>query len=120
MSFKEFLDDTSAVDEETRQTLTILSEAHPVIRNHPAVSRLLSNPNAVISLTEVGRINQQIMQRTVQLAREAAVAPEKRQILILCEQNVLTTAASVLSAAISARLQTTIDKLSKITTTLRR
>lgn len=119
MSFQEFLD-TAVIDEEAKQTLTVLSEAHPIIRNHSVVQAVLKNKSARLPLSQVVQINERIMQYSTQLARQAAVEPPEARLLIICELSVLSTAASVLSALIAAKLQSSVDRLSKIAQTNQR
>lgn len=113
MTFKEFVY-SAAIDEDVKQTLSILAESHPIIHNHTIVQSVLKNQSARMTLYQVVQVNQKIMQHSTLLARKAQSAPPETRLLIICEQNVLNTAASVLSSLIAAKLQQSVERLSKI------
>lgn len=114
LSFKEFADFTNSIDDETKQTLVNLSESHPMLRNHTTIQRIITDRSARISLGQVVQLNQSILQRSTQLAREAATAEEKQRFLILAEMMLLNIASATISSAISAKMQISVERLSKI------
>lgn len=118
-SFKEFIDPSSNIDEDTKELFVALSESHPVLKNNATIQRIISNRSPAVSLHEITRVNKDILARSVTLARQAASATLDKRILILCEQSLLNTIASTISAAVSAQSQQAIDRLSKITSALR-
>lgn len=119
LSFKEFVDFENPIDVETKQTLIDLSESHPMLRNHATIRRIVTDKNAHIPLGQVVQLNQSILQRSTQLAREAATAAEKQHFLILAEMMLLNTASATISSAISAKMQVSVERLSKIAKTAR-
>jgi two-component sensor histidine kinase len=120
LSFKEFIYSSCSLDEETIQTLTLLAETHGTIKNDATIQRLLNDKNARISVSELSSVLRSIHQRSVSLARSGENVSSNEKLLIIMEQNVLNTAASAISAAVSARLQGSIDKLIKIASITRR
>lgn len=113
-TFNEFLDISNRIDEETLQTVKVLSEAHPKIRNDATIQRILNDKNARVSVSELGTVLRAILQTSVYLAKSAPSASDSQKLLIIAEQNVLTVSASTISAAVAARLQNAIDKLSRL------
>lgn len=116
-SFREFIDFSNPVDNATRETIAALSLAHPIFKNHATVQRILETPAARISLSQLVQLNEAVLQRSYALARKAGQAAsyeQKELFLTVIEQNLLNTLAIALSTAISARLQLSIDRLSKI------
>lgn len=118
-SFREFIDPSNSITEETIELFAALSEAHPILKNNATIQRIINNRSAVISLHEIARVNKEILARSITLARQAASATLDKRTLILCEQNLLNTIASTISAAVSAQSQQSIDRLSRITKALR-
>lgn len=112
-SFKEFLDMPAETDQETKNTLEALAEAHPVIRSNSVVQRILRNKNSRISLSEIAYINTSIFMQANQLARQMPSADEKQRFLILSEQILLNTAASTIASAIAAKLSTANNRAYK-------
>ena len=118
MTYRDFLNTPNPIDEELRLTLTALSDAHPVIRNLQLVQKILASPDYYFSAEEINGVLRIILQRTVQLARQAPSMKPPDQLLTVCEQNVLTNCAVVLAAALSARMTSSLDRLSKIASAL--
>lgn len=114
LTFQEFMDTSSNLDEQTIETLILLAETHGSIRSDSTIQRLLNDKNARISVSELGSVLRAIHQRSVTLARSGQAASDNERLLIIMEQNVLNTAAATISAAVSARLQNSIDKLIQI------
>jgi hypothetical protein len=110
----EFLNTSSTLDAELRLTLSALAEAHPIVRNFPLVQKVLSSPDVRFSAQDLNGVLRAILQRSVQLARTAPTAKPQEQFLTVCEQSVLTNAAVTLSAALSAQMASSLDRLSKI------
>ena len=118
-SFIEFLDTSHAIDAEIRLTLAALAEAHPVVRNLPLVQKVLaSSPDSRFSAIELNNVLRAIFQRSVQLAKTAPTQKPQEQLMTICEQNVLTGSAVVLSAALSAQMLSSLERLSKIASAL--
>jgi hypothetical protein len=116
-SFKEFLDFSNPIDNVTRETISALSLAHPIFKNNATVQRILEDPSAAISISQLAQLNEAVLRRSYVLARKAGMAASSEQrelFLTVIEQNLLNTAAITLSTAVSARFQTSIDRLSKI------
>lgn len=120
LTFKEFMNSPDQIDEETEHTLTLLSEAHPVIKNNATIQRILKNKHTRISLSEIASINVSILQRSTQLAKQMLSADEKQRFLILAEQNLLNISAATISSTIAARIETTINKAAKLSNATRR
>lgn len=114
LSFKEFLDFSNDVDKELYETILVLKEAHPSIKNHATIQRLLNDKAAKISTSELNRVLRAILQRSVSVAHAFPQTENSDRFLLLAEQNVLSISASILSAAVSSRLQNSIDRLSNI------
>ena len=119
LTFKDFLNTPNHIDEEFRTTLTALKEAHPVISNIPAVTKYLNGADQTsFSAAQVNSVLRAILQRSVTLARTAATQRPQDQFLTIAEQNVLTSSAVVLSAALAVHLTSSMDRLSKIVSAL--
>lgn len=113
-SFKDFLNLLPTAGRETIETVSALSEAHPTIKNHPTVQRILNDDLDHVSFNDLSDVLNVILQKTVKLARETPRSSPDEKALILAEQNVLGLSASVLSATMCSRLYSSIDKLSNI------
>lgn len=114
LTFKEFLYASHYIDEETYKTVILLAESHPSIQNDPTIQRLLNDKSARVSVSELSSVIRRIHQRSVYLARAAATVSDSQKLLILAEQNVMNTSAAALSVAVSARLQNSLDRISRI------
>ena len=113
-SFTEFLDVNPNIDAETRNTISVLSKSHPIIRNNSDVQYILNNPNADIAVSTLVHISQEIFEHNVRLAKKVPSASGNAAFMILAEQNLLNNAASILNSAIATRYQSSFDRLSKI------
>lgn len=103
-TFKEFIEMKETLYEEAKETVSILAEAHPTIRNNAIVQKILRNKNAPISRSELSKINIAIFLRSKQLTQQMLSADETQRFLILAEQNLLNTVASTIAIAIASRV----------------
>lgn len=119
MRFKEFIDFNNPVDNDTREILIKLSDAHPLLFNHPVMKTLRHDKSTRISLRKVTEVHLSILERSTALARKAGQAAANEQYLILAEMNLLNAANSALSSVISSRMQMSIERLSNVTRNMR-
>lgn len=115
--FKNFVDFTNPLDKSTSNTLVLLSKIHPIFKNHETIKLILEDDTARISISQLVQLNETVLQHSYYLARKAGETASYEQptlLLIIIEQNLLSTAAHTLSTAIAARMQNSVERLSKI------
>lgn len=111
MTFKEFIDLNKNIDRDTRDTLLVISETHLAIKSSPLIQKLINEPMAQVSVSELRTVIKTVLQRAAQLAQVTAAATTETHNLITNEQNVLTLSLVALNVALSAKIITSLDNL---------
>lgn len=115
ISIKKFLDFSGSINDETRQKLFAITDAHPAMKNHPAMQRLAQDQKAFISISAITSINEAILAHSITLAQQASTSDEKACLKALMEQNVLTVASVALNTIMTEHVQDNLRKISTIT-----
>jgi hypothetical protein len=113
-ALKDFLNFSHTISDETRDKLLAISDAHPIIKNHPVMQRLVNDKQAFISISAITSINETILKHSIKLARQAASGDKDACLRALMEQNVLTVASVVLHSLMTEQLENSIQRLATI------
>lgn len=113
MTFQDYMNAPQAMTSETKQTLLLLAESHPIIKNHPVLQRMTDEKNSYLSLADVRVLNEAIYSHSIKLAKQMPSSSELKRNMILSEQLVLNTASCVLASSILVQLQASVEKTLK-------
>lgn len=109
--YKQFLNNEITIDKTTRSILILLARTHPAIENAAPVQKLLKDKNADIPFFEIVRINDNILQRSLHLAKSMHSEAAETRLSMIAEQNVLTLASVMINSAITARYQAALEQI---------